>query len=104
MLKILIRFFMIAAAVISMAIAAALSACSAQPAASSASSQPSSLISLQKNRAFSASLSALVQFNDSGVDRSAPTQFSIPPVSITWMGKVFDGIVKNAGPLKDTTY
>jgi hypothetical protein len=52
----------------------------------------------------SAKLYGLATFEGYDQTFSYPIQFEIPPISITWMGTIFNGLLQGAGAGLDTTY
>ena len=58
---------------------------------------------LQQNKFIKASLFGIMTFSFSDDTFTWPTELAVSSVPIVWMGQVFNGQVKNAGPAKDIT-
>jgi hypothetical protein len=60
--------------------------------------------SLQQYGNVSARLFALMTFEGYGQTLISPSDFNVPPISITWMGLIFNGALVGTGPGSDITY
>ena len=52
----------------------------------------------------SARLFGLATFEADGQTASYPIEFAVPPITINWMGAIFNGQLEKAGGGQDTTY
>jgi hypothetical protein len=81
------------------------SACGAKSiASSSATIDPNASLSFSNFGNISARLFGLADFEGYGQTVTQSIEYSIPPISVTWMGAIFNGTLSGAGPGSDITY
>jgi hypothetical protein len=68
------------------------------------SGSQNNLAVIQEYGNLSARFYGLMTFKSSGTEVSFPSEFSVPPVSINWMGGVFNGKLEETGAGEDVTY
>lgn len=81
-----------------------LSGCNATKTASSSIAATKNEINLQQYGNVSARLFGLMTFEGYGQILAVPSEFLVPPISISWMGLIFNGTLERTGPGSDITY
>jgi hypothetical protein len=78
--------------------------CSAAKTLSTPVTATQNVYNLQQYGNVSARLFALMTFEGYGQTLVSPSEFKVPPISITWMGLIFNGTLVGTGPGSDITY
>jgi hypothetical protein len=79
-------------------------ACGGKPAAALSSSTIQTVSPLSNFGNVSADVFGAATFEGYDQTFNYPIEFNIPPISITWMGLIFNGLLQGAGPGSDTIY